>query len=81
MNAQSDDGVPALPRDHPQVAAISNHHFKVNKSTNNSFTTTSINNLEFKDRIEEVARMLSGEKITDAARNAAESLFLNNKNL
>ncbi len=66
---------------HPQVAAISNHHFKVNKSTNNSFTTTSINNLEFKDRIEEVARMLSGEKITDAARNAAESLFLNNKNL
>ena len=66
---------------HPQVAAISNHHFKVNKSTNNSFTTTSINNLEFKERIEEVARMLSGEKITDAARNAAESLFLNNKNL
>ena len=66
---------------HPQVAAISNHHFKVNKSTNNSYTTTSINNLEFKDRIEEVARMLSGEKITDAARNAAESLFLNNKNL
>ena len=39
------------------------------------------NNLEFKERIEEVARMLSGEKITDAARNAAESLFLNNKNL
>ena len=66
---------------HPQVAAISNHHFKVNKNTNNSFTTTSINNLEFKERIEEVARMLSGEKITDAARNAAESLFLNNKNL
>jgi len=66
---------------HPQVAAISNHHFKVNKSTNNSFTTTSINNLEIKERLEEVARMLSGEKITDAARNAAESLFLNNKNL
>ena len=66
---------------HPQVAAISNHHFKVNKCTNNSFTTTSINNLEFKERIEEVARMLSGEKITDAARNAAQSLFLNNKNL
>ena len=35
---------------HPQVAAISNHHFKVNKSTNNSFTTTSINNLELSFR-------------------------------
>jgi DNA repair protein RecN (Recombination protein N) len=66
---------------HPQVAARSNNHFKVNKSTNNSFTSTSIINLEFKERIEEVARMLSGEKITDAARNAAESLFLNSKSL
>jgi len=64
----------------PQVAARSNNHFKVNKSTNNSFTSTSITNLEFKGRIEEIARMLSGENITDAARNAAESLFLNNKN-
>ena len=66
---------------HPQVAARSNNHFKVNKSTNNSFTSTSIINLEVKERIEEVARMLSGEKITDAARNAAESLFINSKSL
>jgi len=66
---------------HPQVAARSNNHFKVNKSTNNSFTSTSINDLDLKERIEEVARMLSGEKITDAARNAAKSLFLNDKKL
>ena len=66
---------------HPQVAARSNNHFKVNKSINNSFTSTSINNLKFKERIEEVARMLSGAKVTDAARNAAKSLFQNNKNL
>jgi DNA repair protein RecN (Recombination protein N) len=66
---------------HPQVAARSNNHFKVNKSTNNSFTSTSINDLGLKERIEEVARMLSGEKITDAARNAAKSLFLNDKKL
>ncbi|MBT4109897.1 MAG: DNA repair protein RecN [Pelagibacterales bacterium] len=66
---------------HPQVAARSNNHFKVNKSTNNSFTSTSIINLELKERIEEVARMLSGEKVTDAARNAAESLFINSKSL
>jgi len=60
---------------HPQVAARSNSHFKVNKSTNNSFTSTSINNLEYKGRLEELARMLSGANITDAARNAAESLL------
>ena len=66
---------------HPQVAARSNNHFKVNKSTDNSFTSTSINDLDLKERIEEVARMLSGEKITDAARNAAKSLFLNDKKL
>ena len=66
---------------HPQVAARSNNHFKVNKSTDNSFTSTSINDLDLKERIEEVARMLSGEKITDAARNAAKSLLLNDKKL
>ena len=31
--------------------------------------------------MEEIARMLSGERITDAARKAAESLFKENKNI
>ena len=66
---------------HPQVAARAGNHFKVNKNNINSYSSTSINNLNKTERIEEIARMLSGEKITEAARNAAESLFNHNKNI
>ena len=66
---------------HPQVAARSSNHFKVNKSSKNSYSSTSINNLNYNERLEEIARMLSGERITDAARKAAESLFQENKNI
>ena len=66
---------------HPQVAARAGNHFKVNKNNINSYSSTSIHNLNKEERIEEIARMLSGEKITKAARNAAESLFNYNKNV
>ena len=66
---------------HPQVAARAGNHFKVNKNNINSYSSTSIHNLNKEGRIEEIARMLSGEKITEAARNAAESLFNHNKNV
>ena len=65
---------------HPQVAARSSNHFKVNKSNKNSYSSTSINILNYNERLEEIARMLSGERITDAARKAAESLLQQNKN-
>ncbi|PPR17080.1 MAG: DNA repair protein RecN [Alphaproteobacteria bacterium MarineAlpha9_Bin3] len=63
---------------HPQVAARSKNHFKVNKSNENSYSTTSIKNLNYDERLEEIARMLSGEKVTEAARHAAESLMNHN---
>ena len=63
---------------HPQVAARSKNHFKVNKSNESSYSTTSIKNLNYDERLEEVARMLSGEKVTEAARHAAESLIKHN---
>ena len=65
---------------HPQVAAKSNNHFKVNKRTIDNNVKTEIITLDDQDKIEELARMLSGEKITDAARKAAESLILENEN-
>ena len=65
---------------HPQVAAKSNNHFKVNKKTIDKNVKTEIIALDDQEKIEELARMLSGEKITDAARKAAESLILENEN-
>ncbi len=58
----------------PQVAAFSNEHFKVEKHTENNKTTTSLKQLDARGKIEEIARMLAGEKITKEARAAAQVL-------
>ena len=59
----------------PQVAAFSKEHFNVSKSVNNNITLTSVKNLSKEEKKEEIARMLSGDKITDEARAAAERLI------
>ncbi|MCM1323123.1 MAG: DNA repair protein RecN [Acetobacter sp.] len=59
----------------PQVAAFSNEHFKVEKKTQENITTTSLLKLSQDEKIEEIARMLAGEKITKEARAAAEVLI------
>lgn len=59
----------------PQVAAKGNYHYKVEKSSENSVTTTKIRELVGAEKREEIARMLSGEVISDEARAAAEVLI------
>lgn len=59
----------------PQVAALSRSHFKVEKRTENNITTTYLHELNKDEKKEEVARMLSGEHITDEARAAAKVLI------
>lgn len=59
----------------PQVAAFSTEHFKVEKKTTGNATTTNLIKLDSKGKIEEIARMLSGEKITKEARAAAQVLI------
>lgn len=58
----------------PQVAAKAKHHFKVEKSLVNERTLTSVRLLNEEEHIHEVARLMSGEEISDAA-------ILNAKNL
>lgn len=65
----------------PQVAAFSNEHFKVEKNTVENQTTTSLKKLNADGKIEEIARMLAGEKITKEARAAAQVLVNKDKNL
>lgn len=59
----------------PQVAAKAKRHWKVAKAVQDGLTTTSVSPLSDAERQEEVARMLSGETITDHARAAAASLM------
>ena len=59
----------------PQVASKGNNHFKVFKNTNNLKTNTYIKQLSKKERVEEIAMMLSGNKITDTAKAHAKQLL------
>ena len=58
----------------PQVAALGDAHFQVVKSITPTNTLTKVKPLYGDARIEEIARMISGDKITNAAINAAATL-------
>ena len=59
----------------PQVAARGAHHWRVEKSVNDDRTLSTVTPLGEGDRVDEIARMLSGDRITDAAREAAKTLL------
>ena len=64
----------------PQVAAQGQHHLTVSKITLKGATSSSVMQLAKPQRIDEIARMLGGIKITDATRkHAAEILALQSK--
>jgi len=59
----------------PQVAARGAHHWRVEKAVQGDRTLSRVIALDASARIEEIARMLAGEAITDAARDAAVALL------
>src|SRR5690606_34960170 len=59
----------------PQVAARADHHWRVEKAVRRVRTTISVSRLSEDERREEIARMLAGARITEAARAAADSLI------
>lgn len=59
----------------PQVASKGNHHYKVFKEDDETSTLTRIKELSIEERVDELALMLSGSTINEAARANARSLL------
>lgn len=59
----------------PQVAGCGKHHYRVSKEDNENATITFVQKLAPSERVEEVARLLSGAHITEAARTTAKELL------
>jgi DNA repair protein RecN (Recombination protein N) len=59
----------------PQIASQANHHFSIEKVTQNERVISSIKKLPVSERITEIARLLSGEKITQASLKSARELI------
>ena len=61
----------------PQIAALGTTHYRVYKEDNDEGTTSHLVRLSDEDRITEIAHMLSGESLTDAAMENARELLKN----
>ena len=63
----------------PQIAALGTYHYKVEKHDTKDITTTVMRQLSDGERIDEIAQMLSGSDITDAAKTNAKELLKRSK--
>jgi len=59
----------------PQIASQADHHYSIEKVTQNDRVISSIKKLPESERITEVAKLLSGEKITEASLKSASELI------
>ncbi len=59
----------------PQIAAFANAHFKVEKAQVDGRTLTQVKRLSPAERVEEIARMLGGKRISKSAREHAAELL------
>ena len=59
----------------PQVAALGGHHWRVEKQQTKDETRSTVVALDEAARVDEIARMLSGDTVTEAARDAARALI------
>ena len=59
----------------PQVASFGHHHFAVAKAKSENHTETQIKKLSQEERVQEIARMLGGVKLTEATFNHAREML------
>nr|WP_297283488.1 DNA repair protein RecN [uncultured Agathobaculum sp.] len=59
----------------PQIAAMGDHHLRIAKSVREGRSYTDVSPMNRMQRVDEIARLLSGEQISDAARRNAEELL------
>ena len=62
----------------PQIATFGDHHYVIEKKESAGRSRTTIREVTGDERTEEVARMLSGAKLTETSRKHAEQLIRTN---
>ncbi|MGH1415969.1 MAG: DNA repair protein RecN [Pelagimonas sp.] len=75
LKALSDGGQVLVVTHSPQVAALGGHHWRVAKHVSAGVTTSDVSPLDPDQREAEIARMLSGDTVTEEARAAARALL------
>ncbi len=63
----------------PQIATFADHHFLIEKRESDGRTRTTVRPVSGEERTEEIARMLSGAKLTETSRKHAEQMLRANR--
>ena len=58
-----------------QIAKFGDHHYKISKTVSSGRTQTGVAQLTSQERVEEIARMMGGEKITKMTLNHAKEML------
>ncbi len=59
----------------PQIASFADHHFRIAKRVANERTFTTVEKLGAEERVEEIARLMSGSRVTELSRQSAREMI------
>jgi len=62
----------------PQIASFASHHYRIEKKVGKERTFTTVRKLDFEERVEEIARLMSGSRISELALENAREMLRHN---
>jgi DNA repair protein RecN (Recombination protein N) len=62
----------------PQIASFAAHHVRIDKSVSGQRTFTTVRPLSFDERVEEIARLMAGSRLTEASLAGARDMLVHN---
>ena len=65
----------------PQIASFASHHYRIDKHVKKDRTYTIVKELTFEERIQEIARLLTGSRVTETALKNAKEMLVHNLNI
>ena len=65
----------------PQIASFATHHFRIDKEVKKDRTFTIVKELSFEERVHEIARLLTGSRVTETSLKNAKEMLVHNLNL
>jgi DNA repair protein RecN (Recombination protein N) len=63
----------------PQIASFARHHYRIEKTVARDRTFTAVKKLEFEERVEEVARLMAGSRVSEASLASARDMLHHNQ--
>jgi DNA repair protein RecN (Recombination protein N) len=62
----------------PQIASFARHHYRIEKKVEKERTFSTVKKLDFEERVEEIARLMSGSRISELSLENAREMLRHN---